>query len=90
MYSGHVKGKGGEIYFVTDGDAVRWIDFWSDLLICVGITPPEKNNTMSYMFIFGAAGVVEWLFCCCKECECKCCGYNLGQYLHPPITQNEM
>lgn len=91
MYLGYTKGKGGEIYFITDGDNVRWIDFWSDLLNCVGITPPEKDKTMSYGFISGVAGILEWLYCCCKGYnECKCCGFVLNEYLHPPVTQNEI
>ena len=88
MYLCYLKGKGGEIYFITDGNnnIVKWREFWSDMLFCCGVRPPPSNKIVSYKFIFNIAGILEYLFCCCKYC--KCC--NINKYIQPMVTQNEV
>ncbi|MDX1497114.1 MAG: NAD-dependent epimerase/dehydratase family protein [Salinisphaeraceae bacterium] len=37
------KGQGGEIYYVTDGEAIEFRQFLSDLLATQKLTPPDKS-----------------------------------------------
>lgn len=54
------KGRGGEAYFLTDGEPVEFRDFLSALLATRGITVPDKS--VSYRLAYGLGAVCEWLW----------------------------
>jgi nucleoside-diphosphate-sugar epimerase len=54
---GAEKGRPGEAYFVTDGEAVVFREFLTELLATQGVTPPDRNTPAPVAR--GAAPVVE-------------------------------
>ena len=54
------NGRGGEAYFLTDGEPVEFRAFLSDLLATQGITVPDKSVSFRVAYAFGA--VCEWLW----------------------------
>ena len=54
------KGRGGEAYFLTDGEPVEFRAFLSALLATRGITVPDKSVSFRMAYAFGA--VCEWLW----------------------------
>jgi nucleoside-diphosphate-sugar epimerase len=43
LLAGAERGRGGEAYFITDGDAVVFREFISELLRTQGVEPPERQ-----------------------------------------------
>ncbi|MGH8517797.1 MAG: NAD-dependent epimerase/dehydratase family protein [Panacagrimonas sp.] len=54
------KGRGGEAYFLTDGEPVEFRDFLSELLATRGVTVPDKSVPYRLAYAFGA--ICEWLW----------------------------
>lgn len=54
------NGRGGEAYFLTDGEPVEFREFLSALLATQGVTVPDKSVSFRTAYAFGA--VCEWLW----------------------------
>lgn len=67
------KGRGGEAYFLTDGEPVEFRGFLSDLLATQGITLPDRS--VSYRLAYGVGAVCEWLW------------EHLGLHGAPPVSR---
>jgi nucleoside-diphosphate-sugar epimerase len=70
------KGKGGEIYFLTDGEPVEVRGFLSQLFQAEGVTPPEGN--LPFWLARAAAWTVEAVW--------TLFGLSGG----PPVTRSEV
>jgi nucleoside-diphosphate-sugar epimerase len=57
---GAERGRGGEAYFVTDGDPVVFRDFVTDLLATQGVEAPDKNVPPGVVRAVAAAGEAAW------------------------------
>lgn len=54
------NGRGGEAYFLTDGEPVEFRRFLTDLLATQGVSVPDKS--VSYRMAYAAGAVFEWLW----------------------------
>ncbi|WP_028604751.1 NAD-dependent epimerase/dehydratase family protein [Ottowia thiooxydans] len=54
------KGRGGEAYFVSDGDDSTLKDVLSNLLLTRGITPPRASAPLS--IVWSMASAMEWFW----------------------------
>jgi len=75
------NGQANNIYFVTDGEPVKFRNFISNMIICSGNKPPTSN--ISFNCLWCLAGCFE---CCCScSAYCQCCSCCI-----PPINQAEL
>ncbi|CAN5174526.1 NAD-dependent epimerase/dehydratase family protein [soil metagenome] len=54
------RGRGGEAYFVTDGEPVVFRDFISELLETQGVTPPERSVPSWLATALARGGELAW------------------------------
>lgn len=54
------RGRGGEAYFLTDGEPVEFREFLSALLATQGVTVPDRSVSFRTAYAFGT--VCEWLW----------------------------
>lgn len=57
---GAEKGRGGEIYFLTDGDPLEFREFVTKLLATQGLTP--SNRSVPVPVIYGVAAIIEGIW----------------------------
>ncbi len=57
---GAEKGRGGEAYFVTDGEPLVFRDFITRLLATRGITPPDRNMPRALARIAASTSETLW------------------------------
>lgn len=54
------RGRGGEAYFVTDGEPVVFREFLSDLLATAGVEAPDRNTPKRLMRVAAVASEGAW------------------------------
>jgi len=67
------KGRGGEAYFVTDGEGVVFRDFVTELLATQGVTAPDRNTPAPLARLAAAGSERIWRL--------------LGRKQAPPVTR---
>ena len=88
---------GGKIYFVTDGNNVKFKYFIKDLLKCIKDSEnynftknvDQVNKVDSFSKIWCLAGCLECLFCCGESqcCNNMCCCCDCVTCCEPPVTR---
>ncbi len=54
------RGRGGEAYFLTDGEPVVFRDFWTDLLATQGVAAPTKSLPRPVAMAVAGATELAW------------------------------
>ena len=54
------KGRGGEVYFVTDGEAHDYRDFWTAILESQGVAAGDKSMPLWLARIIASVGELVW------------------------------
>jgi nucleoside-diphosphate-sugar epimerase len=60
LIAGAERGRGGEAYFVTDGDPVVFRDFLTELLQANGVDPPDRSVPPWLAGALAAGGEAAW------------------------------